>query len=107
MTHLGPSPDHIATDLEGLRYVSSGADLFFSGHTGLPFLMSLLFWENKKLRYIFLFCSVAAAVAVILGHLHYTIDVFSAFFITYGVFHISQRIFKRDYSLFRHGLSLQ
>lgn len=106
MTHLGPSLDHITTDLGNLGYISSGADLFFSGHTGLPFLMALMFWEDKYLRRIFLFSSIVAAVAVILGHLHYTIDVFSAFFITYGIYHISQKVFRKDYKLFRHGLAI-
>jgi hypothetical protein len=104
MTHYGPFPDHITTDLDGLRYIGSAADLFFSGHVGLPFLMALLFWENKHLRLTFLVCSVIAAAAVILGHLHYTIDVFSAFFITYGICHVSQWAFKKDYELFICGL---
>lgn len=106
MTHLAPFPDHITTDLDKFRYISSGADLFFSGHTGLPFLMALLYWKNKHLRLVFLLSSAVAAIAVILGHLHYTIDVFSAFFITYGIYHISQRIFKADYKTFIHGPQL-
>jgi hypothetical protein len=104
MTHLGPASEHIATDLGNLGYVSSGADLFFSGHTGLPFLMSLIFWENRHLRRGFLLSSVVAAVAVILGHLHYTIDVFSAFFIAYGIHVIACKVFAKDYKLFRYGL---
>jgi len=104
MTHLAPPLGHISTDLGNLRYVSSGADLFFSGHTGLPFLMALMFWENKYLRYIFLFCSIVAAGAVILGHLHYTIDVFSAFFITHGIYLISKSVFQKDYKFFKLGL---
>jgi len=104
MTHLAPPLGHITVDLDRFRYISSGADLFFSGHTGLPFLMALLFWENKHLRYFFICCSITAATAVILGHLHYTIDVFSAFFITYGIYHIAQRAFPKDRKLFKYGL---
>ncbi|NCF75531.1 MAG: hypothetical protein GWO87_03540 [Xanthomonadaceae bacterium] len=104
MTHLAPSPDRIVTDLDQFRYFSSGADLFFSGHTGMPFLMALLFWKNKYLRWIFIFSSLIAAAAVILGHLHYTIDVFSAFFITYGIYHIARKIFQKDHKLFTNGL---
>ncbi len=103
MTHLGPVPGHITTDLDSYTYISSGADLFFSGHTGLPFLMALLFWKNRYLKLTFLFCSILAAVAVILGHLHYTIDVFSAFFITYGIYHIARKIFPKDYKIFTSG----
>jgi len=104
MTHIGPYPDHIITDINNFKYLSSGADLFFSGHTGLPFLLALLFWENKYLRTTFLICSVVAAVAAIFGHLHYTIDVFSAYFVTYGIYHIARRLFIRDYSFFKYGL---
>lgn len=104
MTHLGPSPDHISAELNNIKYFSTGADLFFSGHTGLPFLMSLLFWDNKYLRWIFLSCSLIAASAVLLGHLHYTIDVFSAFFITFGISRISLWAFDKDARVFKHGL---
>ncbi len=100
MTHLSPYPDHITTDLEAMSYLSSANDLFFSGHTGLPFLMALLFWKNKRLKWFFLFCSAVAAIAVLLGHLHYTIDVFAAFFVTYGIFHIAQKLFAKDYNFF-------
>lgn len=104
MTHLAPYPDHIVSDIATFRYFSAGADLFFSGHTGLPFLLSLIFWENKHLRIFFIISSIIAAVAVILGHLHYTIDVFSAYFISFGIYHIALKLFKKDRELFVHGL---
>lgn len=106
MTHIAPYPDQIVTDLSSLKYFSSssGADLFFSGHTGLPFLMALLFWENKYLKYIFLISSFMAGASALLGHLHYTIDVLSAFFITYGIYCLSKRFFQKDCKLFASGL---
>jgi hypothetical protein len=79
--------------------VSSGNDLFFSAHTGFPFLLALIFWHNAKLRLFFILCSLTGAVAVILGHLHYSIDVFSAFFITFGVFEMSKKFFAREYAI--------
>lgn len=106
MTHLAPFPDHIIPDFDSLRYVSLGADLFFSGHTGAPFLMALLFWDDLFFRRLFLICSVVAAITVILGHLHYTIDVFSAFFITYGVYQIAKKFFPKDYKFFTRGLEI-
>jgi hypothetical protein len=110
LTHLGPFPDEVSlaaatnrlSDLWDVHAnpnflaFGSGGDLFFSGHTGLPFLMSLIFWTNKRLRVFGVITAVFFGVIVLLGHLHYTIDVLSAFFITYGVFHISGRIFKKD-----------
>jgi hypothetical protein len=78
--------------------ISSGNDLFFSGHAGFPFLLSLIFWKHKHFRLFFLLCSLIGSVAVIVGHLHYTIDVFSAYFIAFGVFEISKYFFKKEYS---------
>ncbi len=104
MTHLAPLPNRIHSDFSHFKYVTTGSDLFFSGHTGLPFLLSLIFWDNKALRYIFIGISVIEAIGVILGHLHYTIDVFSAYFIAFGVYHFVLKFFKDDYRLFIHGL---
>lgn len=81
--------------------LTSGNDLFFSGHAGFPFLLALIFWNFKPVRHYFLLCSAIASVIVIIGHLHYSIDVVAAFFITYGVFEISKRFFKREYTLFK------
>jgi membrane-associated phospholipid phosphatase len=75
----------------------TGHDLFFSGHVGLTFLMALLLWDTPKLRYIYLAISAVFAVVVLLGHLHYSIDVLGAYFITYSVYMLSMRIFKKDY----------
>lgn len=69
-------------------------DLFFSGHTGLPFLGFLLYFDRKFLRYFFLLMSIILGTLVLLMRLHYSIDVLAAFFITYGVFKISQKIFE-------------
>jgi membrane-associated phospholipid phosphatase len=80
-----------------------GNDLFFSGHTGAPFLLALIFWRIPPLRYLFLAWSLFFAVIVLLGHLHYTIDVLSAFFITYTIFHMSEFFFKTYQTIFRLG----
>lgn len=70
-------------------------DLFFSGHTGLPFLASLLFWENRFMRYFFLLISVVMAATVLLMHVHYSIDVFAAYFITYSIYKVSDEVFNK------------
>ena len=101
LTHIGPFPGSVIVSSSNLfQKISFGGDLFFSGHTGLPFLMALIFWNNKYLRYLFLASSAVFAVVVLLGHYHYSIDVLSAFFITYSIFHISLFLFKKDRKLF-------
>ncbi len=108
MTHLGPFPNHIVIDPNTSYYLQdilgknlyasffTGNDFFFSGHTGLPFLMSLLYWDKKWLRYTFMAASIGFGIIVLLAHLHYTIDVLSAFFIAYGVYRLARIFFARD-----------
>jgi hypothetical protein len=112
-THIGPYPDRALLDSMDFNFIrafttnpnffifSSGGDLFFSGHTGMPFLAALLFWENKAMRYICLGSSIFFGVLALLGHLHYTIDVASAFFITYTIYVIITRLLPRDVALFK------
>lgn len=70
--------------------------LFFSGHVGLPFLGYLIYRENKKLRMIFLASSIILAATALLMHRHYSIDVLSAYFITYGIYKIGHYIFGHN-----------
>lgn len=105
LTHLGPifqQAPFVSNILS--RNLIFGADYFFSGHTGLPFLMALLFWNNKYLRNLFLATSFIFGASALLGHYHYSIDVFAAFFITYGIFHIARWLFAKDYRLFLSSL---
>jgi uncharacterized membrane protein len=101
LTHIGPFPTQLIIDASKIMdKFAFGGDLFFSGHTGLPFLMALVFWHNIYLRWIFIFTSLTFGAVVLMGHLHYSIDVLSAFFITYTIFHISLFLFKKDRALF-------
>lgn len=100
MTHIGPYPFKLELTSPLLNFITSGNDLFFSGHTGLPFLIALIFWDHLYLRILFLVSSGMFGTIVLLAHLHYSIDVFSAFFITYSIYHIAIRIFRRDYEFF-------
>lgn len=97
LTHIAPFPGHVTVEVVGLmRFFNFDGQLFFSGHTGLPFLIALIFWHNRRLRYLFLAFSLSFATIVLLGHLHYSIDVFAAFFITYGIFRLSEVFFRHD-----------
>jgi membrane-associated phospholipid phosphatase len=104
LTHLGPFPTQLQLDSDIISKFSFGGDLFFSGHTGLPFLMSLIFWKDKPLRILFFVSAVFFGIVVLMSHMHYSIDVLSAFFITYSIFHIAQRIFKKDQEFFNSNL---
>ena len=75
-------------------------NLFFSGHTAFPFLMALILWDRKFWRWFFLTSTVVFGAAVLLAHVHYSIDVFAAPFIIYGVFVITQKLFPHDYAIF-------
>lgn len=100
LTHLGPAPSQTYLDPEDLLIkLNAGRDMFFSGHTGLPYLLALVFWNDKLVRYISIAASVIFGASVLLGHLHYSIDVFAAFFITYTIFHLCQKFFPKDYEL--------
>ncbi len=102
LTHLAPFTTHIADDFGAtINNAFFGGDLFFSGHTGLPFLAALMLWHIPKLRYFYLAVSVFFGALVLLGHIHYSIDVASAFFITYGIYHIAIWLFPKSYAWFR------
>ena len=109
LTHIGPFPTQVTFDRSTIHYAKeiigrngfnaffSGNDLFFSGHTGLPFLMAYICWDNKWLRYLFIALSITFGIIVLLGHLHYSIDVLAAFFITASIFNLAKTFFKEDY----------
>lgn len=101
LTHIGPFPDQVALDLGAItsKFIFGG-DLFFSNHTAIPFMMALVYWRHEWLRAIFVAWSVFFGSIALLGHLHYTIDVLSAFFITYTVFCIAVWLFPKDRAVF-------
>jgi len=106
LTHVGPFPTQIipADPSYIIQKAVLGADLFFSAHTGLPFLMALVFWENRRIRIFCIISSVFFGMIALLGHFHYSIDVLSAFFITYAIYRLAEKFFKKDRVLFLHGI---
>ena len=70
-------------------------DLFFSGHTGTLFLLFLLA-EKRTLKILFLTSTIMVGSAVLLQHVHYSIDVFVAPFVAY----CSYRIIKKLHTKF-------
>lgn len=62
-------------------------DLFFSGHTA-TLLILFLVSEKSISKIIFLISTIIVALAVLIQHVHYTIDVFAALFFTYACYKI-------------------
>jgi membrane-associated phospholipid phosphatase len=88
---LNPPPDMIPLNDPFVEYFGTGRlltkDLFFSGHTATLFLLFLTV-QSKKLKILFLTCTIALGLSVLLQHVHYSIDVLAAPFFTYTCFHI-------------------
>lgn len=90
LTHLG-----IPSDAQPIFTGNTfGGDLFFSGHVATPFLMALIFWEYRIIRLVLLFFVCVVGLNTLLGRYHYSIDVFAAPFIAYGVYSIMLKIFN-------------
>lgn len=104
LTHIGIYPQQISFDGDGAisglyNLFTFQGNFFFSGHTGLPFLMALIFWEERIVRRAFLLAMFFFGASALFAHVHYSIDVFAAPFITYGTFRIAALLFPDDYKL--------
>ena len=105
LTHLGVNLQQITLNTERIGFglydilYNGKNDFFFSGHVGATFLLALIFWKEKIWRYVFLAASVIFGISMILAHMHYSIDVFAAPFITYSIYAIARKIFSKDFSL--------
>jgi hypothetical protein len=67
-------------------------EFVFSGHTSIPFLFYLFFktpWQKR----IFLGGSLVMAATVLITRNHYTVDVLGAYFITYSIYVLSQKLY--------------
>jgi len=106
LTHMAPSPIDPQQPAPFFNSIFYGSDLFFSGHTGLPFLAALAFWHIPQWRMFYLALTAFFGSVVLLGHYHYSIDVLAALFITHGIFQVSCWLFSRDYTLFRSSENL-
>ena len=69
-------------------------DLFFSGHTATLFLLVLVI-QNKFLKPIFIISTIFVGAAVLLQHVHYSIDVLAAPAFAYASYRIAYLINKK------------
>lgn len=101
LTPMRTPPDHAVVAGDPLfavfgRFLTFKHDLFFSSHTATPFLAFLLF-RGPKVRLSFLAISLLMGATVLFGRFHYSIDVFAAFFITYGLHRLESRKIQSVY----------
>jgi PAP2 superfamily C-terminal len=83
---LIPLADPITNRFYGAHYITH--DLFFSGHTTTVFLVFLCL-KRKWDRIYALTASVLLGIALLVQHVHYTIDVLAAPFFTYAVYRLA------------------
>jgi len=97
LTHIGaPTDASVANANYGFfNFFTFKNDLFFSGHVAMPFMAFLIF-RKEAIGKIFLALTIISALTVLFMHVHYSIDVFSAFFITYGVYSFGQWLLNKD-----------
>lgn len=100
LTHMGAPVNNLSIPSFSSFFIYNG-DLFFSGHVGGPFLLALIFWQQITLRYFYLLTSLFFAFIVLAGHIHYSIDVAAAPFITYSVYQFAQYFLAADYEYFK------
>ncbi len=97
LTHLGVPPsastDGTVDPLFSSYYYTQ--DLFFSGHVSSVFLASLII-RKPWLKWALTIGSVVVAIILLIMHVHYSIDILAGYFIAYGIYKISQKIFKEE-----------
>lgn len=107
LTHLGVNLHQIDLDTSSIGFsiydflYNAKNDFFFSGHVGATFLFALIFQKKVFWRNFFLISSFVLGVSMVLGHMHYSIDVFAAPFMTYSIFVMAKFFFKTDVALIK------
>lgn len=105
LTHLGVNLHQLTLNIDGVGFgiydflYNSKNDFFFSGHVGVTFLYALILWKETFWRNLFLIFSFIMGISMIFGHMHYSIDIFAAPFITYSIFSIAKKVFTKDFKL--------
>jgi membrane-associated phospholipid phosphatase len=86
---LIPIHDPISNHFYGPKFITK--DLFFSGHTAAMFLMFLCL-KKRTDKILALIATIIIGIALLLQHVHYTMDVVMAPVITYFIWIGSKKI---------------
>ncbi len=86
---LIPIHDPISNHFYGPKFITK--DLFFSGHTAAMFLMFLCL-KKRTDKILALLATIIIGIAVLIQHVHYTMDVVMAPVITYFLWIGSKKI---------------
>jgi len=107
VTVLGPPAMHVddhpfSEHLMSFKGLYFTQDLFPSGHAGKPFLMFLLA-EDRQWKRLFLACTVVLSAVVLFNHVHYTVDVLGAYFVSYGIYRFGFCVLRSRFAFDEHS----
>lgn len=85
--------DPITNIFYGKKHGFITKDLFYSGHTSTQFLMCLCFTKRSD-KILALISTILVGTLVLIQHVHYSIDVIAAPFLTYVIFLLSKQVVK-------------
>ena len=95
---LEPPVSHLPLQDPLVEYFGTGTmltkDLFFSGHTATLFTLFLIA-DKGVFKYLLLVGLLLVAFLVLVQHVHYTIDIVAALFVTYGCFSLLGYLSKK------------
>lgn len=80
LTELGMYVDAVRIDSD----YTFGGDLFFSGHVAIATAISYFYWDIRFMRVLTVGLLMLTIGTLIVGHLHYSIDIFTGLFVGYG-----------------------
>ncbi len=88
------SPFHVFVESSQRAYLTQ--DLFFSGHVATTFLLWLYVRRRPLLGTLAFVGHWLSVAAVLLAHLHYTIDIVGAWAVTWGIYSWRESRARRD-----------
>jgi hypothetical protein len=70
-------------------------DLFFSGHT-VSALIVIFMIDNKHIKRLLILMFIILVVLILIQHIHYTIDIFGAYIVTFMLYNLVFKKLKKN-----------